>query len=96
MKFLNKFKTNETLLAGIVIFVILIIFIVWNNRTPNSFRCPNEYTTVEEYVEGMGQWANEELNKNPKITKEGLLKEREKLFYKHNCEKSRWTISNIN
>ncbi len=90
MGILNKFKINETLLAGIVVFIALVIFIIWNSRIPNSFRCPNEYITAEEYIEGMGQWASEELNKNPKITKEELLNERERLFYRHNCERSRW------
>ena len=86
-----KVKINETLLASIVAFIALTIFVTWENRTPSNFHCPNEYKTAEEYIEGMFQWASAELEKTPKITQEELLNERARLFNKNNCEKSRWT-----
>lgn len=85
-----KFKINETLMASIVFFIILIILIIWNKPTSSSFRCPNDYLTAKEYIYGVAQWLSEESKKTPKITQDELLNKREKLFYKYNCERSRW------
>ena len=84
-----KFKINETLLAGIVAFVALIVFVVWQDRATNSFRCPNDYQTADEYINGMFEWISGELKNNPKMTKEDLMNKRMNLFLENNCEKSR-------
>jgi hypothetical protein len=82
---------NKTLLVGIAtVIAVMIIFIAWKYSTPSSFRCPNDYATVEEYVTGVTDWASGELLNSPNMTKEELLSERQKLFKEHNCEPSRW------
>ena len=86
-----EFKINETLLVSIVAFVALIVFVVWQDRATNSFRCPNDYRTADEYINGMFEWISEELKKAPQMTREELLEERARLFLQYNCEKSRWT-----
>jgi hypothetical protein len=87
----TKVKINETLLAGIVAFIALIGFVIWIEPTRDNFLCPNDYRTAEEYIDGIFQWASEELERAPGMTTEELLKERARLFIQHNCEKSRWT-----
>ena len=84
-----KFKINETLLAGIIAFLALIFFVSWKSQTSNNFHCLSEYQTVEEYANGVVKWMKGELKRNPNMTKEELLMEREKQFYENNCEKSR-------
>jgi hypothetical protein len=82
---------NKTLLVGIAaVIAVMIIFIAWKYSTPSSFRCPNDYATVEEYVTGVTDWASGELLNSPNMTKGELLSERQKLFKEHNCEPSRW------
>ncbi len=85
-------EENETLLVvGIVIAVAaIIIFVTLNTRDSNGFQCPNDYQTSGEYVNGTAQWLSEELEKFPHMTKEELLREREKLLYEYNCERSHW------
>jgi hypothetical protein len=87
----TRFKLNETLLAGILTLVIFTVLIVWYKPSPDSFRCPNDYSTAEEYIGGMGDWVMEELRKAPSMTQEELENKRAGLFIKYKCEKSRWT-----
>ena len=84
------FIINKIILAGILAFVIVIIYVPWNNHTDSSFICPNDYQTVDEYIKGTAKWASEELKKNPEMTSEELLGIREKLLYEYACERSYW------
>ena len=86
-----KFRIKETLLAGVVAFTALIGFLIWVEPTRDNFRCPNDYQTADEYINGMFEWISEELKKAPQMTREELLEERARLFLQYNCEKSRWT-----
>ena len=84
-----NFKINEALLTGIIAFLALTLFVSWKGQTSNDFHCLSEYQTVEEYANGVVKWMKGELKRNPNMTKEELLMEREKQFYENNCEKSR-------
>ena len=81
---------------GIVAFVALMGFIIWTEPPYGSFRCPNDYRTAEEYLDGLAKWASVELKKSPDITQEEMLAKRESLFIGHECEVSRWGGSDIN
>ena len=89
---------NETLIAVVITIVIFIPLTIWfsthetRDSTSYNFKCPSEYRTSEEYVEGAAQWIKSTINKNPKISNDEILKLRENEFEKHKCDPSPWLL----
>lgn len=82
------------MLISIVLIPFIISLLTHNKQglsSPN-FKCPNEYKTAEEYVEGVAQWAVLVIKKNPKIDNNQILKLRESEFNKHACSPSPFII----
>ena len=46
-----------------------------------SFRCPNYYTSLEEYLDGMAKWVAEQLKESPNLSQENILDMRATKFY---------------
>lgn len=55
-----------------------------------SFRCPNYYTSRDEYLDGTTKWIQEQLKKDPNISQDDILDRRAKEFNAYGCEKARW------
>jgi len=93
MKKLSKFQINETLLAGIAVFLLICVILLTKvDFSSSSFKCPKEYATYDDYLDGIDEWGAQELLKNPNITKEELLETRGRLFDKYKCEKFDWNL----
>lgn len=56
----------------------------------SGFKCPKEYKTKEEYIDALGWWVNQELIKNPDISKNEIIEKREAYFNIRNCEVYNW------
>lgn len=79
----------------IVIGLILAICIAigaYSSRSPqpDTYKCPNDYATVEEYIDSFGVWLKAEQTKNPMISEADLVAKRLELFQSHSCQKSKW------
>src|SRR3989338_6696647 len=59
--------------------ILVLLAILWIARTSSplqttqtkslgGFRCPNDYESAEEYIQGIGKWASEEIKRTPEIT----------------------------
>ncbi|MFH1162158.1 MAG: hypothetical protein V1696_02690 [Candidatus Jorgensenbacteria bacterium] len=71
-----------------VIFIGISAYLWISSR--DSFKCPNDYATVEEYIDGTARWISEETDKNPDISEENILEMRTKELEAHGCERSKW------
>lgn len=56
----------------------------------DKFKCPNDYATIEEYVDGTAKWISEKMDKNPNLSEEDILEIRTKELEKYRCESSKW------
>jgi len=93
LKISNKFK------IVLVVILIAILFGLWNNfHAPPRFiyECPNDYKTAEEYIGDTAKWLRDEMDKNPTISQEDLLKTREIEFQTRGCEHSKWDFNERN
>ena len=59
--------------------------------TLESFKCPKEYDTREEYLESVDKFADYLLEENPQITTEEAFTKRGEWFVSNGCEKGNWT-----
>jgi hypothetical protein len=76
--------------------VIITFLIIWSSihKTQNSissdFKCPNDYKTIEEYVESLAKWIRVTMDENPKITPDEIQKLRDEEIAEHKCSLSNW------
>lgn len=89
---MSKNKLIKVLLVSVFIIIVLVVFIMTNPNPvkPSSYKCPRDYKTNQEYLDGIDTWINEVTTKNPKITDEEMKIERDSLFKDNNCEQGYW------
>jgi hypothetical protein len=87
-----KPKINETFLASIIVFVVVIAFVIWRIEASDTFVCPNDYKTPREYVIGSADYISNEMKQNPGISIDEILSNREKLLERNHCESSKWMM----
>lgn len=103
-KFVEKFNKLRDFLAdsiwgNVTVFVFMgavmygLVVLAQKYDSPN-FKCPKDYATNEEYLDGFDKWLDGELLKNPEATEDELTAKRAKLFTEHHCEKGVWVSRN--
>lgn len=90
---------NKLLSIVSVIFVLVVLaflFYVANSKKEAlvEFKCPEEYSSREEYIDRMGAWTAGYMKTHPEMSQEDILEERQKLFDERGCKG--WTESNWN
>lgn len=96
MKSLRKLEINETLLAAIVcFFVLLVVLVIFNNQLElrkadidKGFICQEKYLNDEQKIAALGKFINQYIGIYPNATLEDLLEYRLYLLNKHRCEKT--------
>ena len=77
----------------IIILVVLVLGILYGvsvNSSRNNLKCPNDYATAGEYVDGTAKWIQEEMKMNPNLSQEKILEKRTQELEANRCEKSYW------
>jgi hypothetical protein len=68
------------------IFILGLIATTWHfANKPSNFKCPETYTTNDEYTVALRSYLNEEVANNPNITAEELTKKRYEALVDNNC-----------
>lgn len=78
-----------SLIGSILVLVVLAaVFYVANSKKEAivEFKCPEEYSSREEYINGMAAWTAEYMKTHPEVSQEAILAERQKLFDKRECK----------
>jgi hypothetical protein len=90
-------KRNLLSIAGIVFTFVVLAALFYvanlNKAAIVEFKCPEEYSSREEYIDRMGAWAAGYIQNHPEISQEDILAERQKLFDERNClgwEEAAW------
>lgn len=76
---------------SIIIFIGIITYFWIFSR--DKFKCPNDYVTVLEYVDGTAKWISDKMSENPNFSEENILQMRTKELDTHKCESSKWLNS---
>ncbi|OGC83289.1 hypothetical protein A3D68_01100 [Candidatus Adlerbacteria bacterium RIFCSPHIGHO2_02_FULL_52_17] len=90
---------NKLLGVAGVIFILIAVFAVFyitnSKKEPlvAGFKCPEEYASREEYINGMALWSAVYLQNHPEASHEAVLDERQRLFDERRClgwEEAAW------
>lgn len=70
----------------------MVVLLLWNfylyyhpESKKGDFKCPETYTTNDEYTDALRSYLNEEVANNPNITAEVLAKKRYEVLVANKC-----------
>jgi hypothetical protein len=83
----EKIKIIVPTLLVIIFIGVLAHFWIFSR---DKFKCPNDYTTIEEYVDGTARWISDKMDKNLNLSEKSILEMRTKELEAYGCERSKW------
>ena len=66
-----------------------------NVETVSDFKCPEDYTSIEEYIEDTAKYIKNYQIKNPNTTEDEILEKRYDDLESHNCQKNNTEGENV-